>query len=92
MSVMYSQQDIEAYKGAMARHVAKNNRLVEKWTKTLESLKKDLEELHGCMPGMERDYRCRDKESSIFYVSSFLEDLLLPADAQISDLEFRSCK
>lgn len=90
--VVFSQQDIDAYKAAMARHAAKNNRLIEKWTKALESLKKDLDELHGCMPGKERDYRCRDKESSIFYVSSFLEDLRLSADAEISDFEWRNCK
>lgn len=92
MAVVFTVQDIEAYKAALARHAAKNSCLIEKWTKTLELLKKDLEELHGCKPGIERDYRCRDKESSIFYVSSFLDDLRLPADSEISDFEWRGCE
>lgn len=92
MAVVFSQQDIEAYKAAMARHAAKNNRLVEKWMKKCADYRKSLEALSMMVPGASRDALKTRIESLILLCETILDDLRLPADAEISDFEWRNCK
>lgn len=84
---VFTAYDVYGFKKALALHAAKNNALQEKWLSALRSLKKDIDELHSCKPSMEKDYRLRDKENSVFYVEEFLKDVATPCDLFISKFE-----
>lgn len=92
MAVVYSVQDIEAYKAAMARHAAKNNRLIEKWSKYRDEMVAELEKLSEQTPGPARDSYQLVLENARDTAESILKDLELPADAEISDFDWRNCK
>lgn len=84
---VFTAYDVYGFKKALALHAAKNNTLQEKWLSELKSLKKDIEELQSCKPSMEKDYRLRDKQNSLYYVEEFLKDISTPCDLFISKFE-----
>lgn len=84
---VFTAYDVYCFKKALALHAAKNNALQEKWLSALGDLRKDIEELQSCKPSMEKDYRLRDKQNSIFYVESFLKDIATPCDLFVSQFE-----
>lgn len=84
---IFTAYDVYGFKKALALHAAKNNALQEKWLSALRDLKKDIEELQYCKPSIEKDYRLRDKQNSLFYVESFLKDIATPCDLFISQFE-----
>lgn len=87
---LFTESDIYAYKLALSRHAAKNNRLIEKWTKVLEITKQDIDELYTCKPSDERTWRIRAKESVLVDIQIFLDDLRKPCDSFISGFEWQN--
>lgn len=87
---VFTESDIFAYKHALALHTAKNNVLIDKWTKALEIVKQDIDELYTCKPSDERTWRIRAKESVLADIQIFLDDLRQPCDFFISDFEFKN--
>lgn len=87
---VFTAYDVYGFKRALALWSAKNNALIDKWTKALEITKQDIEELYTCKPSDERTYRIRAKELVLVDIQIFLDDLKKPCDSFISEFEFQN--
>ena len=88
---MFTLEDVNAYKAVMARYAAKNNRLIEKWTKFRDSQVADLGKVSLEKPSPARDAYQLVLERARDVAELILSDLRLPADAEISDFDWRDC-
>lgn len=80
--------DLEIFKTALERYNKKNNFLIEKWSRALVDVKKDIDELYTCKPSVERDWHIRAKELVRDDIEIFLDDLRLAPDMFFSNEEF----
>ena len=85
--------DVYGYKKALALWAAKNNALIEKWSKALADVQQDIEQLYEYKPSSDRDWRIRAKELVRNDIQIFLDDLRTPCDSFISEFEWKNaCK
>ena len=80
--------DINVFQDALERYNQKNKFLIEKWSRALVDVNKDIDELYSCKPSSERDWRIRAKELVRNDIEIFLDDLRLAPDMFFTDKEF----
>lgn len=80
--------DLEVFKTALERYNQKNKFLIEKWSRALVDVNKDIDELYACKPSSERDWRIRAKELVRTEIETFLDELRLAPDMFFTNKEF----
>lgn len=90
MAVTFTETDIEFYKAALARYAAKENCLIEKWSKRTMDVKYCVSEYKKIQYLSEIDRRSLDLLERIQGIySEFLADIKTPCDSFITDFEWK---
>ena len=80
--------DINVFQDALERYNQKNKFLIDKWSRALVDVNKDIDELYTCKPSSERDWCIRAKELVRTEIEIFLHDLQMAPDMFFTNEEF----